>query len=1029
MADESYFKSQTEILSVVLKKLNGGSSFDLMSEEKGVRPFQRLVLSESLWEPSVSGTIFLIAKNSEGELFNINGFELLEVTIKTPITAVDLLKYAAGGPLGWLFNKLNDRQTFKFHITKVTEISDSAALSIEGVGGPSTVYALDFQPFEVQFFDKQNPLESEEFIGKIAGEDGFVDYLATKFFNPDSSDYSSASQEMDIEPSFNSIWYKSTQAAYPYGKQAKRMDLGQLMNNLAENAVSADNPSAANYLFWQDLNQWHFRSLESLIVNQSGEREYEVKFGDPGKQSIDSFTFTKKLNQRELMISQAYKSFYNHISPIYYDPYSDYLSTTSKLNKTTVTYDYTRDYERWAHIEEYPLLPDVLTNPDSDGGEIKDQMYGYFNLGEFNDPSPTKLDHAQSTNKKNSMSAWQTMFDQTDLSIDTIKTIRNDIFLPTQEARLQYALSRMLKEKWNVYKYSICCEDQPVVETEEVGLGMIVHYNKSEDSYYWDYRVAPIELWTNDATVEQERILNSTFPASPFLIAAKGMTGEGENYKPTTVLAYNITEIFNGPKGSGYGVRKYDFSETYSSESHKPEEQSCGVNGETENIARNFNDLPCFCNDSSPCDQAIPDPCCYPCGGAPSSTNQGDFGLCQWCQPDWVDPSNPCNVPGGECGDYPSGEPSVAYCNGASVVIDTVCNFCCGLASGQVDDYQAMQPCCAGSPDDGTLTCRTINGELVYPLCSEIQGSPSYDPEFCGEDAEWLCCPLQEVGTCCPTVKSYYDYGYRNCSQLTELECNGISGDFLGNGSCEECPEIPPEIISAGCCECVWETYGYCNQRFVATPTEDGDYDYSGQEQFVANCENDGGTVIFNENNDPLFDPCSECTAEVSCPDPEPEECCFEGFGGLTFDYYRQFDRYKYDSVIGAAGSLPSVTGGSTFDCVRFEQNNSGGFEIQPDGSFDPFSPHPNLKGTIVRLYRIAKNSLDYIEPNEYDEKEYIYFFEAEQPVNHLFRGEHMGISCGFDNPEAGELPAIKCGIKLPPSDELPPLDSGGFNA
>jgi len=40
-----------------------------------------------------------------------------------------------------------------------------------------------------------------------------------------------------------------------------------------------------------------------------------------------------------------------------------------------------------------------------------------------------------------------------------------------------------------------------------------------------------------------------------------------------------------------------------------------------------------------------------------------------------------------------------------------------------------------------------------------------------------------------------------------------------------------------------------------------------------------------------------------------------------------------------------------------------------------------------------------------------------------------MGISCGFDNPEAGELPAIKCGIKLPPSDELPPLDSGGFNA
>lgn len=1010
MANDNFIKNQTEIVSAVLKKMDGGKPFDLLSEEKGIRPFQGIVVSESLWEPSVKGTLYVTAKNSEGELFNITGHELLEVVIKTPTLSTD--------------ESENDRQEFRFHVTKVTEISDSASLTIEGKGGPSSTYVIEFQPFELEFFDKQNPLDSPEFIGKIAGEDGLVDYLAERFFSPDSTDYSSVSEDMDVEPTLNSVWYKSSQGSYPYGKTSKRMDLGQLMNHLSENAVSSENSSAANYLFWQDLNRWHFRSIDSLIRDADNIKTYEVKFGDPSKQSIDSFTFTKKIDQRELLISQAYKSFYTHVSPIYYDSYSNYLTTSNKLKRSNVTYDYYRDYDRWNHLEEYPLLPENLNNQDSDGGEIKDPMYGYFNTNEYNDPNPTKLDNTTSNSQKNTMVSWQTMFDQTDLSYELLKTIRQDIIGSKAEAINQYVLKRLLKEKWNVYKYSICCIDQPEEVIEDVGYGMIVNYSKDPDSYYYDYRIAPVELWTNDATVDPERILNSSFPSSPILVAAKGITGEDENIRVTTINAYNITEIFNGPNGSSYGVKKYDFTETYSSESHKPEPIECGLNGESESFARNFNQQPCFCEDSSPCDQAIPDPCCYPCGGAPTGTNQGPYGLCQWCQPDWVDPSNPCNIPGGECGDYPGGEPSVAYCDGINVTIDTICNFCCQLNSGQIENHQAMQPCCAGSPDDGTLTCRTINGELVYPLCSDIQNEPSYDPEYCGEDAQWVCCAGEETGICCPTNESTYQNGYSTCQIRTEAQCTAVGGEFNPDSQdCGDCQPVLPPLPAAGCCKCIWDNFPYCNSLLVF-PDNNGEYDYGPQPEFVANCESEGGTVIYGDGES---DPCNQCTQEVACPPQEEDDCCFEGFGGLTFDYYRQFDRYKYDSIIGAVGSIPSVTEGNTFDCVRFEEGNSGGYQLDGFGTFDPLSPHPKLKGTIVKLYRVNRNDLNYIVPNEFDNKQYMYFFEAAQPMNHMFMGEHHGISCGFDNPEGGEIPVNRrsCGIKLPPSDELPPPDLG----
>jgi hypothetical protein len=289
-------------------------------------------------------------------------------------------------------------------------------------------------------------------------------------------------------------------------------------------------------------------------------------------------------------------------------------------------------------------------------------------------------------------------------------------------------------------------------------------------------------------------------------------------------------------------------------------------------------------------------------------------------------------------------------------------------------------------------------------------------------------CGTPIIGACCPTEESRLnDPPYDECEEdVTSLYCSNRLGDFTPFGFCSQCQDDEPDPPVFGCCKCTSFGLPTC-QTFVLSDTgEDGEL-LAG---LLEECSEAGGVPIFADEDNPEDDPCDQCTAETApCPPDEDEDCCFEGFGGLTIDYFRQFDRYKEDTVIGPVGSLPSITGGATFDCMRYESITSGGFEFDADGNYDRLGETKLLKGTIVRLFRVEKSSLAHISPRDEDD-EYIYLFESPQPVNQFMIGEHQGISCGLNDPENGEIPASQCGIKFPASDQLPPLDQGegGFN-
>ena len=447
----SEFSNQTIIERAVIRKIDG-SELNLMTKDQGNTPFFRLIMRESMLDPSVSGTLFIQDKGGYGEKINFVGGEIFELTIKTPLTEADQDLEFPNDSLG-LVSEDNLVQNLRFYIHRVQNLTDDATLQIDAEAGPATMWNLDFGPYELLYFNKTDAaFYDKEFIGKIADEEGagLLNYFADRYFNPNASVYSSSQEPMDIEPTTNSIWFKGNNATYPQGRRTPHLELGRLINYVVENSVSANNVNAVNYMFWQDLNKWHFRSVDSLIREQASPRTYKISADKSGKDKILNFRVTKQLDQSELINSDAYKSFYTHVEPNHDDPYADYMPVNDKIKRERIEYDYTVDYESWNHIEANPVLPDFLQYDDSNSNEIHDNINGWFSIDEYSDQHSTKFDYYKNDNHKNTMKCWQTNFDQTDLDYQLLKKIRNGVVLPAKTNYDLYVRKRLLKEKWNV---------------------------------------------------------------------------------------------------------------------------------------------------------------------------------------------------------------------------------------------------------------------------------------------------------------------------------------------------------------------------------------------------------------------------------------------------------------------------------------------------------------------------------------------------------------------------------------------------
>ena len=449
----------------------------------------------------------------------------------------------------------------------------------------------------------------EDYIGKIS--DFEEENIASKYLNPNSTPMSHSKNSMEIEDTHNSLWLKKNHNMYPWGKDVHPPNLLSLMNNLCENSVTED-LMGVNYLFWQDFDGWHFKSIRKIIddsdtkwgfglFGSDNARQYTItdkdvswsdwEYGDP---RIQSFRVLSEYNHMQSLQNGAYSSYYELIKPNYDDPYFDYLDFTTAHTKTEseewgereiVTYDYHRDSDKWGspsvggRVEEYKLLPETFETSinDNDPDDIDKKsrrkydesgLYGYFS-SPYNYYGELEYDYMgniqnQGKNGKSNDIMWQTMFDQCNLNHITLKTIQTQIKEPLREKYEQYVQMKNLKERWNVYRRSICCDKESLEKyTFFAVIDDAIKVQENGRAGIYEYSWREVEMWPKDAIEENEGEVVTPEDAPITVVAIEGgMSGTAALEEWGENPAYNINELMNIDEGNdvfaGPGVNLAD---------------------------------------------------------------------------------------------------------------------------------------------------------------------------------------------------------------------------------------------------------------------------------------------------------------------------------------------------------------------------------------------------------------------------------------------------------------------------------------
>lgn len=355
----------------------------------------------------------------------------------------------------------------------------------------------DIGEFFTDIFDGE---EEDEFP-----KTGLINHIAKKYFDPGATPFSVSNEMMKIEPTHNTIFLYKNKALYPWKKPGQNPNIIQLINYIAENSVTTD-LKGVNYVFYADLDGWHFRSIRNII--QKGEtdffgiglespRQYVITDVDfpvsewkSGHQRIQSFRIAREYDHLKLFNSGAYSSDTEIYKPnvnarLEHSPFLDGSDKKGALGGVnyygSVKYHYLDD--NWGgkddggQVEEYKLISENWRAHLSENRKsiYDDGIWGYFGNW-YNNPRPNLSYPATLPSES---FKWQSMYDQTNLKGSELYKIKSVIPKKYKEVGLTvdsleggikpgYKEKRDLKRKWDVYKHVVCCAPVDDVQEEDI---------------------------------------------------------------------------------------------------------------------------------------------------------------------------------------------------------------------------------------------------------------------------------------------------------------------------------------------------------------------------------------------------------------------------------------------------------------------------------------------------------------------------------------------------------------------------------
>jgi hypothetical protein len=434
-------------------------------------PLISLTIDENIFNPLMSGTLMVKDVGDWSNEMQLNSFDEIVIKLNSKKAPDELDGDASSSTI--------NSKTFVFEIINVKNSVDSANQAYQNSIETTRAITIEFVSKSIitkEFLSSM--LEDENFIGPIINSEGekfelegseptgvelkgFDTYLRQKL-----------GINLDADRTWNHCYLKKNNVSYPWGKLKGQPTILQTLQYLAENAVEYENNTAVNYLFWQDMHGYHFRSINSLIKQNIGQASaivYDFNDIELFPTSIKSFNTLTEFDALNLISSDAYFSWYERILPDYADPYLDFVDSSDALIRKKVYYDLNKEYSYISHIETGKLFQAGITSDLAEGNskfiESKrkdDEIYGFFSKNRYNTPHPQEWDYLGiSADTRLSNVVWQNQYDLDDEVYPEILYTYDKIVKKTlAKNRAKYVELKNAKRKWEVYRCSVCCSTQ-----------------------------------------------------------------------------------------------------------------------------------------------------------------------------------------------------------------------------------------------------------------------------------------------------------------------------------------------------------------------------------------------------------------------------------------------------------------------------------------------------------------------------------------------------------------------------------------
>ena len=245
---EIFNQYDVDIQMLVLQNIQGsGGEINLLTTDA----FLSLTIYEDMFAPSLSGRILLKDVFDWGSLLPLSGEEILWMDIGSVDTS--------GG-------------------SRLVEIPPMYVYGLHQIESDEQVHGkqwvLDFSSWThvVGNWDESHltGLLSEE-SGQEENEKYFmgpISELAQKVMDNNTAftdGWGSGDHDPLVDETGNNIYYKPNQGHYGVIRKSTEQRPLELLTQLAENSIDVENPNAANFVFYQDLDRWNFKSIDKMI--------------------------------------------------------------------------------------------------------------------------------------------------------------------------------------------------------------------------------------------------------------------------------------------------------------------------------------------------------------------------------------------------------------------------------------------------------------------------------------------------------------------------------------------------------------------------------------------------------------------------------------------------------------------------------------------------------------------------------------------------------------------------------------------